>query len=51
MKLYGSIIGFYILLAATCGFMVAGFIGYIEHRAFINIIYNQPPVVLTEIKI
>jgi hypothetical protein len=51
MAFYKSVIGFYILLAALTGFMAAGLVGYIEHRAFINVIYEQPIVALTEIRV
>ena len=51
MKLYGSIIGFYIIVAAMTGFMAAGMLAYIENRAFVNVIYDQPIVALTEIRV
>jgi hypothetical protein len=51
MKLYGSIIGFYIIVAAMTGFMAAGMVAFVEQRAFINIIYNQPFTALTEIRV
>jgi hypothetical protein len=51
MKLYGSIIGFYIIVAAMTGFMAAVMLAYIENRAFVNVIYDQPIVALTEIRV
>jgi hypothetical protein len=51
MAFYKSIIGFYVVLAALTGFMAAGVFAYIEQRAFISVIYDQPIVALTEIRV